>query len=165
MEDILLLPVPFEQVYEDTYDLCLRLALVLCGSWSRAEQITQAVFAAAHDRWGQVSADQEPAARLKREVADRALARGAWQRRLGRLGALLHPVDTVGLPDDDGLWAAVRHLPPRQAQAVALYYLEGGSSAEVARVLGVSQAIARAHVAAGRQALAARLGLELEATA
>ena len=136
MEHVLLLPLPFEQVYEDTYDLCLRLAFVLCGSWPRAEQITGAVFAAARDHWGQVGADQQPAARLKREVAERAFARGAWQRRRGRLGAGRRPVDGAGPPDDDGFWAAVRRLPPRQAQAVALYYLEGCSSAAVAGVLG-----------------------------
>jgi RNA polymerase sigma-70 factor, ECF subfamily len=46
-------------------------------------------------------------------------------------------------------WRAVRALPRRQAQAVALFYLEGWPSAEIAGVLGCSDATVRAHLQGG----------------
>jgi RNA polymerase sigma-70 factor (ECF subfamily) len=57
-------------------------------------------------------------------------------------------------------WRTVRALPRRQAQAVALFYLEGWPTAEIAGVLGCSDATVRAHLHKGRLALARRLGDE-----
>jgi DNA-directed RNA polymerase specialized sigma24 family protein len=44
---------------------------------------------------------------------------------------------------------------------VALFYLEGRPTAEIAGVLGCSDATVRAHLRKGRLALARRLGAEL----
>jgi RNA polymerase sigma factor (sigma-70 family) len=63
-------------------------------------------------------------------------------------------------PQDERFWALVRELPARQTQAITLFYLEDRSVLEIAEILGCSPATAKVHLFRGRQALAARLGLE-----
>src|SRR5919107_533297 len=63
------------------------------------------------------------------------------------------------LPDDaEAFWRAVRRLPIRQAQAIALHYLEDRSVKDIAAVLECAEATVRVHLHRGRQALAAALG-------
>jgi len=57
-------------------------------------------------------------------------------------------------------WREVRRLPRRQAQAVALFYLEETSVAEIAEVLGCAESTVKVHLHRGRQALAKRLHAE-----
>jgi RNA polymerase sigma-70 factor, ECF subfamily len=57
-------------------------------------------------------------------------------------------------------WAAVRALPSRQAQAVALYYLEDLSIQQTATVLGCAEGTVKAHLAKARRALARRLRVD-----
>jgi RNA polymerase sigma factor (sigma-70 family) len=56
------------------------------------------------------------------------------------------------------LVAALRSLPRRQREAVALRYLSGLSDAEVAQSLGVSPSAAKTHVTRGLDALRRQLG-------
>jgi RNA polymerase sigma factor (sigma-70 family) len=56
----------------------------------------------------------------------------------------------------------VRALPQRQAQAVALYYLEDLSIQQTAAVLDCAEGTVKAHLAKARRTLARRLHLELE---
>lgn len=56
------------------------------------------------------------------------------------------------------LAAALRSLPPRQRQAVALQYLCDLPAADVAQALGISPGGVKTHVHRGLAALRARLG-------
>jgi RNA polymerase sigma-70 factor (ECF subfamily) len=80
-------------------------------------------------------------------------------RALARLAGRRTPADEVTV-DDPTFWAAVRRLPRRQAQCVALHYLEDRSTAEVAAVLGISEATVRVHLHRARTDLASTLGEE-----
>jgi RNA polymerase sigma-70 factor, ECF subfamily len=65
------------------------------------------------------------------------------------------------LPEDaDDFWRAVRRLPTRQSQAIALHYLEDRSVKDIAVVLECAEATVKVHLHRGRQALAAALGEE-----
>ena len=64
-------------------------------------------------------------------------------------------------PDAD-FWAAVRTLPRRQAQAIALFYLEDLPVAGIAAVLGCAEGTVKALLHQGRRGLAARLELPEE---
>jgi RNA polymerase sigma factor (sigma-70 family) len=55
--------------------------------------------------------------------------------------------------DDDGVWAAVRALPPMQRDAVVHRYVLDLPYAEVGRALGVSEEAARASAYEGRKKL------------
>lgn len=56
------------------------------------------------------------------------------------------------LPDEP-LWAAVRELPPKQRHAVAYRYVADLAYAEVAAIMGTSEAAARRSAADGIKAL------------
>ena len=60
--------------------------------------------------------------------------------------------------DDDPLWAAVRKLPRRQAQAVVLVYVDDLSLERVAEILQCSVGSVKTHLHRARQRLAAELG-------
>jgi RNA polymerase sigma-70 factor (ECF subfamily) len=61
---------------------------------------------------------------------------------------------------DEAFWQAVRGLPPRQAQVVALYYLEDYSVREIAEVLDCSEGTVKTHLSRARNAVARQLQLE-----
>jgi RNA polymerase sigma-70 factor (ECF subfamily) len=63
---------------------------------------------------------------------------------------------------DPEFWVAIRTLPPRQAQVVALHYLEDRSVAEIAEILAVTHGTVKRHLHDGRRSLARRLSLEEE---
>jgi RNA polymerase sigma-70 factor (ECF subfamily) len=62
--------------------------------------------------------------------------------------------------DDAEFWRAVRSLPRRQAQVIALHYLEDRPVAEIAQILGTAEGTVKRHLHDGRQTLARRLRLE-----
>ena len=86
--------------------------------------------------------------------------RGAERRALARVGSPAAERDL----DLDGevaeVWEAVRTLPKRQAQAIALVYFDGMTVAETSQVIGCSRETARTHLKRGRTALSKRLGVE-----
>ena len=67
----------------------------------------------------------------------------------------------VELDDGDAeFWRSVRGLPPRQAQAVALFYLEDYSVRDIAAVLDCSEGTVKTHLSRARTAVARQLRLE-----
>jgi RNA polymerase sigma factor (sigma-70 family) len=58
---------------------------------------------------------------------------------------------------NEEVWRAVRSLPKRQAQCVALRYLDDRTTAEIAEVLGCAEATVRVHLHRAHAALAERL--------
>ena len=63
------------------------------------------------------------------------------------------------LPEDaEAFWRAVRRLPTRQAQAIALHYLEDRSVKDIAIILECAEATVKVHLHRGRQALAVAFG-------
>jgi RNA polymerase sigma-70 factor (ECF subfamily) len=63
-------------------------------------------------------------------------------------------------PEAADVWRAVRRLPKRQAQVVALFYLEDLSLDDVADTLDVSVETVRTHLSRARKKLARRLTIE-----
>ena len=61
---------------------------------------------------------------------------------------------------DEAFWQAVRRLPARQAQAVALYYFEDYSVRDIAAVLDCSEGTVKTHLSRARAAVARHLHLE-----
>jgi RNA polymerase sigma-70 factor, ECF subfamily len=101
-----------------------------------------------------VAANLATSAVRRRLIEARALAR-FWAR--GELSLVELPASQADF------WRAVRSLPRRQAQVVALHYLEDLSVVEVARVLGCAEGTVKAHLHTGRETLAQRLALIAEA--
>ena len=87
-------------------------------------------------------------------------------RRAARRAIPVAEPPEVGAFDPDGLadaelWGAVRELPPKQRTAVVQRYLLDRPYAEVAAVIGCTEAAARQNVRAGLQRLRAELPQEV----
>jgi RNA polymerase sigma-70 factor (sigma-E family) len=134
----------------------------LTGDAAAAEDLAQEALAAAWRSWDRVGGYDKPGTWARRVVANQAVSRvrrsGRERRALARLAA--RPAPTVELDlADDRFWTEVRRLPERQAQAVALHYLEDRTVAEIAAVLDVAEGTVKVHLHRGRLALARALGL------
>ena len=154
----------FESFYATEYPAVVGLAYALSGNRWVAEDLAQEAFLAAHRDWDRIAAYEQPGSWVRRVVAN--LSVSAFRRRvaeakaLGRL-ALGHAPAVAELPADDAeFWRAVRRLPRRQAQVVALHYLEDRPVAEIADALGIAAGTVKKHLHDGRRELARRLEIE-----
>jgi RNA polymerase sigma-70 factor (ECF subfamily) len=157
----------FEDLFRKEYPSVVALALALSGSRWVAEELAQEAFIAAHRNWSKVAGYDQPGAWVRRVVTN--LATSTIRRRiveakaLVRLGNRERDRPAEAASGDVEFWDAVRSLPRRQAQVVALHYLEDLSVAEVAGVLEVAPGTVKKHLHDGRKALARRLHTEEEA--
>jgi RNA polymerase sigma-70 factor (ECF subfamily) len=154
----------FEDFYVREFPAVVGLAYALSGSRSGAEDLAQEAFLAAHRGWDRVGKYDQPGAWVRRVVAN--LSVSVFRRRVAE-GKALAQVALGQMPalpelsaEDAEFWQVVRSLPRRQAQAIALHYLEDLSVAEVARVLGTAEGTVKKQLHDGRRALARRLELE-----
>jgi RNA polymerase sigma-70 factor (sigma-E family) len=156
-----LAPESFEDFYVREYPAVVGLAYALSGSRWGAEDLAQEAFMAAHRDWDRIGAYERPGAWVRRVVAN--LSVSAFRRRAAEAKALARVPfgETTALPDlaagDPEFWAAIRALPRKQAQVVALYYLEDRPVAEIAEILDVTLGTVKRQLHNGRQALARRL--------
>jgi RNA polymerase sigma-70 factor (ECF subfamily) len=155
----------FESFYSREYRKVVALAYALSGSRIGAEDLAQEAFIAAHQRWDRIGGYEKPDAWVRRVAANMAISafrrKKAERKALERLAVQTRDVLPELEPEDERFWALVRELPGRQTQAITLFYLEDRSVVEIAEILGCSPATAKVHLFRGRQALAARLGLEV----
>lgn len=136
----------------------------LLGNFSAAEEVVQEALTAAWRSWDRVSSYEKPGAWVRRVVISRCTDHwrrsGREERALVRLASREHGGEVVDLPEPDAeLWAAVRSLPDRQAQAVVLHYMEDLSVADIAEILDCAEGTVKAHLYRGRVSLARTLGL------
>jgi RNA polymerase sigma-70 factor, ECF subfamily len=153
----------FEAFYLREYHAVVRLAYALSGSRLAAEDIAQEAFLRAFRDW---EAIRHPSAWV-RKVTVRGAGRTAHRRflearALARVLAGRGPA-VAELPEEDAeVWRAVRALPRRQAQVIALRYVADAPVAEIARTLGLAEGTVKAQLHRGRQALAGRLATARE---
>ena len=152
----------FDGFYRGNYASVVRLAYSLCGSLPIAEELAQEAFVTAHQRWDRLHGFDRPDLWVRRVVINRSISyrrREATERRvLEQLHDRERPGATVDLPVGDAeLWAALRELSPRQAEALALFYVEDQPISEVAEILGLGEETVKTHLKRGRAALAAKL--------
>lgn len=153
----------FEDFYRAELPSCTALAYSLCGSRSLAEELAQDALTAAYRDWDRVRRMESPGGWVRRATANLATSsvrrRAAEARAVLRLSARREP--EAVLPDsDEEFWTAVRRLPRRQAQATALRYGLGCTTAEIAQILDCAEGTVRASLHAARRSVSHRLGLE-----
>jgi len=154
----------FEELYADEFGAIVALAYALSGSRNAAEDLAQEAFLAAHRDWDRVADLDAPGAWVRRvamNMSVSAFRRGvAETKALARLAARHQQVMPELSADDAEFWRAVRSLPRRQAQVIALHYLEDRSVAEISQILGTADGTVKKHLHDGRLTLARRLRLE-----
>ncbi len=156
----------FEAFYEREYRAVVGLAYALSGSRFAAEDIAQDAFVAAHRVWGRVGMYDSPGAWVRRVVSNLSVSQFRKRTREARALARIALRRSDALPPlpepDDDFWKHVRALPRRQAQAIALFYLEDRSVADIAEILDCAENTVKVHLHKGRKTLAAKLGDEVE---
>ena len=161
----LLAGVSFAEFYETHYRAAVRLSAALVGRWDLAEELVQDAFVAMHARWTQVSQYEVPDAWLRRVVLNRSLSslrrRTTEMRLIGRLSRQREKHVEMPPPDSE-IWKAVAALPKRQAQVVALMFVDDLSAAEIASVLECDENTVRTHYRRARLSLAARFDVHEE---
>jgi RNA polymerase sigma-70 factor, ECF subfamily len=162
--DLVVAARSFEDFYLKDYQAVVGLAYALSGNRWLAEDLAQEAFLAAHRNWPRVSAYDQPGAWVRRVVAN--LSVSAFRRRMVEAKALVrlglgerHELPELP-PDDAEFWEAVRSLPRRQSQVVALHYLDDLPVAEVAAILDMAPGTVKKHLFDGRRELARRLRTE-----
>lgn len=142
------------------------IAFGLTGRRVLAEELAQEAMLVVHRRWDSLSAYDDPAAFARRVVANKSVS--AFRRLMAEGRALNrvrrrreHAVEMIS-EHDEALWRAVRDLPARQAQAVALKYVGDLDSDAIAAVLGCSVGNVRVILHRARTSLAIALGRDAE---
>jgi RNA polymerase sigma factor, sigma-70 family len=165
-EAVTLEPSDFDAFVRAEYRSVAGLAHALCGDLGRAEDLAQEAFVAAHRSWASVGEYDDPGAWVRRVVVNKATSlrrrRFAESRALQRFGNRRAETEAGTDVNDAAVWSAVRGLPRRQAQVVALTYLDDLDAAEVARVLECGEATVKTHLHRAKATLAQRLGLDHE---
>jgi RNA polymerase sigma-70 factor (sigma-E family) len=141
-----------------------RLAFLLTGDRSQAEDLAHEAFVRCIGRFGHLRAHEAFDAYLRRAVVNlhtsrlrRRRTERAWLARHGAAEARrTSSMPDVGARED--LWQALRELPARQRAALVLRYYEDLSERDTAATLGCSVAAVKSLVQRGSHALRTIVG-------
>ena len=160
-----------EELYAAHWAPLVRLAVLMLKDQAAAEDVVQDAFVAVHRRWSRMRDHDRALAYLRRAVvngatsalrrrttASRYLAREAGRTEAAASSETL----TVEAQRREAVLDAVRALPDRQREVIALRYYVGLSEAEIAQTLGIARGSVKSHASRGAAALRASLGHQLE---
>jgi RNA polymerase sigma-70 factor (sigma-E family) len=151
------------ELYSLHYRALVRLAVLLVRDIPTAEDVVQDCFVAMHEGWQRLRNADSALAYLRHAVLNRS-------RSVLRHRAVVDkhlPDPPPGMPsaehgalvrlEQSAVVAALRKLPGRQREAVALRYYADLSEAEVAAAMGISRGAVKSHTARAMAALRADL--------
>lgn len=143
---------PFEHFYHREYRQVFGLAVVLCRNRNIAEDLTQDAMLEAHRRWEKIGRYDDPGAWVRRVLCNKSHSRfrrlASETKALTRLsGRRVEALSTQ--PETDEMFALVRSLPTRQAQAIALRYWEDRSVKQIAEILECGEETVKTHLKRG----------------
>jgi RNA polymerase sigma factor (sigma-70 family) len=135
----------FEVFFSEQRGALLRAAYVLTGSRDEAADLCQEAFLAVWERWGRVSALDDPAGYLYRTAMNRQRsrlrrARVATRRLLDRTHARDHLSDAVDRAD---VARALGQLSRRRREAIVLTEMLELDSGQAATIMGVASSTVR----------------------
>jgi RNA polymerase sigma-70 factor (ECF subfamily) len=161
-------PEAFDNFYTREFPRVVDLAYALSGSRIASEDLAQEAMIAAHKDWERVGVLDRPGAWVRRVVTNKSVSfyhrRRAEIRALARLGPFRGtPPEKLDVEARD-VWRTVRKLPTRQAQAIALFYLDELTVAETAEVMGCAENTVKVHLHQARKTLATRFNAEEDLT-
>jgi len=133
----------FGSFTEARWSSLYRLARLLTGSASDAEDLLQESLEKTYLRWSRISRTEAPEAYVRRLMVNTLISshrRPAWRREVLRRRLPEPTVDSPELAvlDHEQLWPLICALPPRQRAVIVLRYYEDLSEHQIADVLGCS---------------------------
>lgn len=163
---------PLTDLYAAHWSSLVRLAWLLVHDQSRAEEIVQDVFVAAHPRMGQLRDSGSALAYLRRsvvngcrstfrhqQVEDRWLrAEAGSAEALGRRTSESAETQAVRADEGGALLTELRRLSVRQREVLVLRYYSDLSEQQIADALQISTGAVKSHAHRGLAALRDALG-------
>jgi RNA polymerase sigma-70 factor (sigma-E family) len=148
-----------EELYSAHYRQLVRLAVLLVHDVETAEEVVQDSFVAMHGRWRTLREPDKAISYLRQTVVNRARSvlrhRGVESRYVPPLVP-----DQVGADEDAVaserramVLAALRRLPLRQREVLALRYYLDLSEADIAQTLEISRGAVKSHASRGASTL------------
>lgn len=156
-------PSLFDDFYRREVRSVLAVTMGLTRRRGEAEEVTQEAFFRAYRDWDRVGRMDHPGAWTRRVALN--LAVGRWRRFRTEARVLMRLAPSMEMPAPDEpesvrFWEAVRALPDRQAQVIALTYVEDLDAEAVGTILGISASTVRVHLSRARATLATRLEVD-----
>lgn len=145
--------IHWEQLVQEQENRLYRAALAILGNAQEAEDAVQDAFLAF---WSKAPEDvREPGAWLMRVLVNRCRSclRSAWRRETLPLWEDLPAPE----PEEQPLLKELYALPPRDRAVVHLFYYEGYSTQEIARMLNCRPGTVRSRLSRAREKLRALL--------
>jgi RNA polymerase sigma-70 factor (sigma-E family) len=155
-------PRDLASTYQEHYRPLVRLASLLVDDVGRCEEIVQDAFVNVWRRPPDLSGDDRLPAYLRSAVLNGARShlrhRGVERRHLRAVATpSAAPEARPDTGDDARVLEALRSLPTRQREVLALRYYLDLSEAEIATTLGISAGAVKTHAHRGLATLAERL--------
>jgi RNA polymerase sigma-70 factor (sigma-E family) len=157
---------PLAVLHRDHYASLVRLATLVVGDVGLAEQVTQDAFVKLQLRWGGLRHLDRAPAYLRSAVLNAARSHLRHRKVSDRFDARRTVAPTAATPEAAALGraehervvAALRRLPERQREAIALRYYLDLPEVEIAAAMGVSAGSVKTHLHRGLATLAHHLG-------
>jgi len=158
-------PVPVRLGFEDLYMLevpgLVAVATALTGDRADGEDLVQDTMVRAFIHWSRVSRLERPGGWCHRVLTN--ACRSWWRRRRTErryLAGLRRLESSTPAPSPDVLafWSAVRSLPTRPRQVVALHFAGDRTMAEIAAILDVPEGTVRSDIARARAFIQSQMG-------
>ena len=148
-----------EELYAAHYRRLVRLSVLLVRDLETAEEVVQDAFVAMHGRWRTIKDPEKGLAYLRQTVVNRSRSvlrhRGVEARYVVPAVRHLHGADEAALVSERraAVLDALRALPERQREVLALRYYLDLSEADIAQTLGISRGAVKSHASRGVAAL------------
>jgi RNA polymerase sigma-70 factor (sigma-E family) len=148
-----------EELYAAHYRRLVRLSVRLVRDLETAEEVVQDAFVAMHGRWRTLKDPEKGLAYLRQTVVNRSRSvlrhRGVEARYVVPAVRHLHGADEAALVSERraAVLNALRALPERQREVLALRYYLDLSEADIAQTLGISRGAVKSHASRGVAAL------------
>jgi RNA polymerase sigma-70 factor (sigma-E family) len=148
-----------EELYAAHYRRLVRLSVLLVRDLETAEEVVQDAFVAMHGRWRTLKDPEKGLAYLRQTVVNRSRSvlrhRGVEARYVVPAVRHLHGADEAALVSERraAVLDALRALPERQREVLALRYYLDLSEADIAQTLGISRGAVKSHASRGVAAL------------
>ncbi|WP_139978370.1 SigE family RNA polymerase sigma factor [Nocardioides litoris] len=150
-----------ESLYAAHWRPLVRLSVLLVRDQGTAEEVVQDAFVALHGRWRRLRDPDRALAYLRQAVVNRSRSVLRHRGVVDRHAARQRPPEPAAPADGPALAADRRHavldalraLPGRQREVLALRYYADLSEADIAATLGISRGAVKSHASRGATAL------------
>ena len=158
-----------EELYAAHWRRLVRLSVLLLRDRGEAEEVVQDAFVATHRHWSRLRDPDKALAYLRQAVVNRSRSalrhRGVVERHAMRESrpAASPSSDSPGVAAGrrEAVLTALRALPTRQREVLALRYYLDLSEAQIAEALGISRGAVKAHASRGSATLRVLLADQL----